>query len=283
MTFAQLFEGYTSHWQYVTDFVDVFLVYLLIYRLLIWTKNTHTFNLIRGLIALFVLFMISRWMGFSTLNWIVGNLTTVLVFILIIIFQPELRRFLESVGTMGNLFSPTLIQGKGQGATVIRQLLRAIEQLSKNKIGSLIVIELGTDLSEYLESGIKIDAHISADLLISLFWGGSPTHDGAVVLRQNRIDYAGCLLPLTATRLDDRRLGTRHRAGLGLSERSDALVIIISEETGVVSMAEKGVLNRYLTKEALETRLFNLYKEETIQIKEPINWVQKIQGLGVKK
>lgn len=261
MSLATIVGSYTSNWQYVTDLVDVFLVYALIYRLLIWTKNTHTFSLIRGLLALFVLFMLSRWIGFSTLNWIVGNLTTVLVFILIIIFQTELRRFLEKIGTLGSLFSPTLIQEDGQSSAIIRQLLRAIEKLSRAKTGTLIVIELGTDLSEYSESGIKIDAHISSELLITLFSVGSPTHDGAVILRKNRIGYAGCLLPLTATRLNGR-LGTRHRAGLGLSERTDAFVIIISEETGVISIAEKGVLDRYLTKEAVETRLFGLYKEE---------------------
>ena len=277
------FGEYLHYWQYVTNVVDLILVYLLIYRLLIWTKNTHTFTLIRGLFGLFVLFMGSQWLAFSTLNWILGSLTTVLVFILIIIFQPELRRFLENVGTMGNLFSPTLIQGDGQSTVVIRQLLKAIETLSKNKIGSLIVIEVGTDLSEFSESGVRIDAAISSDLLVSLFWAGTPTHDGAVIIRENRVESAGCLLPLTSTRLDDRRLGTRHRAGIGLSERADALIIIISEETGVVSIAEKGVLNRYLTKETIETRLFNLYKEESGTIKEPVNWVQKIQSLGLTK
>ncbi len=209
------------------------------------------------------IYFVSRLFGFLTLNWLLEKLATALILIAIIIFQPELRRFLEKIGS-GKLFSP-LVEGQreAKSTTVIKHLLKTVEMLSKEKIGALIVSEVGTNLSEYIESGIPIRSHISAELLCTLFWPKSPTHDGAVIIRENKIEAAGCLLPLTDTPLTDGRLGTRHRAAIGLSKLTDAVIIVVSEESGIVSIAENGNLNRFLNKEALETRLFNLYKEET--------------------
>lgn len=246
-----------SKWRTVLDFI---IVYFLIYRFLIWIKNTHAFNLIRGLIGICLVYFASHLMGLMTLNWILGKFATIVLLLLIIIFQPELRRFLENIGALSHLFSPLLEQKEAQGTTIIKQILKAVDHLSKEKIGALLVIEVATNLNDYIESGVKINGTVTSDLITSLFWPGSPTHDGAIIIRENRIEAAGCLLPLTDSKVSDRRLGTRHIAALGLSELSDAIIIVVSEETGIISMAEKGDLTRYLTKETLETRLFNLYK-----------------------
>jgi len=249
----------STHWIVAT--IDFLLVYFLVYRLLVWISESHAESLVRGLLVVFALYAVSFTLKLTTLNWLLGKFATVLMLLLLIVFQPELRRFLERVGS-GRLLTPLMIHDEDQNVSVIKQILRAVDILSKERVGGLIVIELGSNLNEYIQSGIRIQSHISGELLASLFWPKSPTHDGAVIIRESRVAAAGCLLPLTEATLQDRRLGTRHRAAMGLSEVSDALVIVISEETGVISLAERGNLTRYLNKQALETRLFSLYKEE---------------------
>ncbi len=249
----------TFHW--IAIAVDVLIVYGIIYRLLIWITDTHAESLVRGLLVILVVYVSSHLLELATLNWLLEKFATILVVLIIVIFQPELRRFLERIGS-GKLFSPFVLESGSQGISVIKQVLRAVEILAKERVGALIVIETGTNLNEYIRSGIDVSGSISAELLSSLFWSKSPTHDGAVIIREHQIAAAGCLLPLSDSTIQDRRLGTRHRAALGLSELSDALVIVVSEETGIISLAENGNLTRYLTKEALETRLFNLYKED---------------------
>ena len=141
---------------------------------------------------------------------------------------------------------------------LIKRILQSVEFLSKNSIGALIVLEQKSLLDEYTESGISIHANLTSELICSLFWPGSPTHDGAIIIRGNEILTAGCLLPLTNSKVSDKRLGTRHMSAIGISEVTDALVIVVSEETGTISVAEN--LTRFLNREALETRLFNLFK-----------------------
>jgi len=241
--------------------LDAVLVYLLIYQLLVWTKNSATFNLVKGLIIVAIITFFSSVLGLTTLGWLLGKFATVLTFFILIIFQPELRRILEKIGK-GELFGASRSSyGDHQSAVLIKQLLLAVDLMSKKKIGALIALEITSNLDEFIESGILIKARLSSDLLVSLFWPNTPTHDGAVVIRDDKIFAAGCLLPLTASKITDRRLGTRHRAALGLSEISDAVIIVVSEETGTISLTESGNITRFLTKESLETRLFNLYNE----------------------
>ncbi|MFA5880046.1 MAG: diadenylate cyclase CdaA [Candidatus Margulisiibacteriota bacterium] len=240
---------------------DIFLVYILVYYFLVFIKATKSFNLIRGMFLIFVLYILSYYLHFKTVNWLLGKFSTVAILLLLIIFQPELRRILERIGR-GRLFSP-LLTDEMQAAVIIKHILRAIDYFSKEKIGALIAIEISTNLSEYMESGVPLNGKITTELLINLFWPHTPTHDGAIIIREDKIIAARCLLPLTDAKIVDRRLGTRHRAAIGLSEETDALVIIVSEETGVISLAENGNLTRFLTKEALETRLFNIYNEST--------------------
>lgn len=245
--------------------LDFLVVYFFVYKLLAWLKKTQSFRVIKGFLFLLVFFLLSYALKLTTISWLLGKFATFFIIVVIIIFQPELRRFLERIGNLGLIFSPDLAYSEGQRVSIVKQILRAVENLSKEKIGALIVVEVGSNLDGYIESGIKIHGEITSDLLSSLFWAGSATHDGAVIIRGNKIAAAGCFLPLTEKTFTDRRLGTRHRAAMGLSEMTDAIVIVVSEETGIISLVEKEQMTRYLNKEALETRLFSLYKEKTTE------------------
>lgn len=243
------------------DLVDILVVAVFIYYILFWLQGTRAVPLIRGLILLLVVYVVGRFFGLTTLNWLFEKFAAVVAVMLVILFQPELRRTLERfgrgkiLGTLGLALTP-------HGSVFARHLIRAIEQLSEDKIGGLIVIERATGLTEYLESGVRLDAFLSSEILLATFNPKSPLHDGAVIIQGERVLAASCLLPISDSRLLDKRLGTRHRAAVGLSEISDALVIVISEKTGIISMAENGYLTRYLTKDVLEEKLLSLYKSD---------------------
>ena len=268
--------GSLLHWlaTYWASIIDIIIVYSLVYYTFRFLKKTQSFNVIRGVFFIGILFFISQTIEFKTLHWILDKFVSALLLVVIIIFQPELRRFLESLGRR-ELFSTISLESGAHGPVVIKQLLRAVEILSKNKLGALIVIEIGSNLEPIIQTGIRVNAMVSSDLITTLFWPNSPTHDGALILRQNKIEAVDCLLPLSESPIPDQRLGTRHKAAIGLSEQTDALVIVISEETGTISIAENGNLTRYLTKEALETRLFNLYTEPTPEKKHK-QWLSKL-------
>ncbi|RAP39130.1 TIGR00159 family protein [Candidatus Marinamargulisbacteria bacterium SCGC AAA071-K20] len=241
--------------------VDFVCVYFLVYRILSWLKQNQTYNVIKGFVLIFLFFLFSYLLKLTTISWVLDKFTTVFIILIIIVFQPELRRFLERLGSSGLFLSS--LQAETQNVAVVKHIVRAVENLSKEHIGAIIAIEQATNLDEYISTGILINGEMSSDLLSTLFWKGVPTHDGAVIIRKSRVEAAGCFLPLTKQTFSDRRLGTRHRACLGLSEVSDAIIIVISEENGVISLVERGSITRYLNREALETRLFNLYKEES--------------------
>lgn len=246
------------------DFVDISIVTVLFYYILLWLKGTRAIPLIRGLIVILLIYLAGRVMGLYTINWLFEKFVAVIAVMLVVLFQPELRRTLERfgrgrlLGTLG--FAPT-----PHGSFYVRNIVRAVEQLSESKVGALIVLERITGLTEYLESGVRLDAMLSAELLVSIFNPRSPLHDGAVVIQGDRVLAASCLLPLSESRLLDKRLGTRHRAAVGISELSDAFVIVVSEKSGIISLAENGYLTRYLTKDQLEERLFSLYKVEKVK------------------
>jgi diadenylate cyclase len=239
--------------------VDFVCVYFLVYRILSWLKQNQTYNVIKGFVLIFLFFLVSYLLRLTTISWVLNKFTTVFIILIIIVFQPELRRFLERLGSSGLFLSP--LKAESQNVAVVKHIVRAVEHLSKEHIGAIIVIEQATNLDEYLSTGILVSAELSSDLLSTLFWKGTPTHDGAVIIRKGRVEAAGCFLPLTKQPFSDRRLGTRHRASLGLSEVSDAIIIVVSEENGVISLVERSAITRYLNREALETRLFNLYNE----------------------
>jgi len=246
------------------DLADILIVAALFYYILLWLRGTRAIPLIRGLIVILLIYLAGRLLDLYTINWLFDKFVAVIAVMLVILFQPELRRTLERfgrgrlLGTLG--FAPT-----PHGSFYVRNIVRAVETLSEGKIGSLIVLEKVTGLTEYLESGVRLDAMLSAELLVSIFNPKSPLHDGAVIIQGDRINAASCLLPLSESRLLDKRLGTRHRAAVGISELSDALVIVVSEKSGVISLAENGFLTRFLTKDQLEEKLFSLYKVEKVR------------------
>ena len=224
-------------------------------------KRSQIQNISAIIVLLIGSYSVSKMIGFTMFAWFIERFFVVFIVFIMIIFQNEIRRASEKI-RRGKLFFSSQTTGAKQ-PLLIKRILQSVEFLSKNSIGALIVLEQNSPLDEYTESGISIHANLTSELICSLFWPGSPTHDGAIIVRGNEILTAGCLLPLTHSRVSDKRLGTRHMSAIGISEVTDALVIVVSEETGTISVAEEGNLTRFLNREALETRLFNLYKEST--------------------
>ncbi|MBU1026459.1 MAG: diadenylate cyclase CdaA [Candidatus Margulisbacteria bacterium] len=246
------------------DVVDIIIVSVLIYYVLLWLRGTRAVPLIRGVVLVLLIYLAGRALGLYTINWLFEKFVAVIAVMLVVLFQPELRRTLERFGR-GRLLGSLGFAPAPHGSFYVRHIVRAVEQLSESKIGGLIVLERMTGLTEYLESGVRLDAMVSAELLLSIFNPKSPLHDGAVIVQGDRILAASCLLPLSESRLLDKRLGTRHRAAVGISELTDALIIVVSDKTGIISMAENGFLSRYLTKDQLEEKLFSLYKVEKVK------------------
>lgn len=238
----------------VVDFFDILIVSIVVYYALIWFYNSRAFQLFKGFLVIVLLFIFSKILHLYTIEWLMQELATIIMILLIIVFQPELRRALERLGRQ-SFINNFLFGKKGQNIGYLNELIRSIESMSEKKTGALIVIEKATGLAEYLEGGLPLDAVVSEDLLIAIFQKNSPLHDGAVIIQGNRIAAVRCLLPLTENKLIDQRLGTRHRSAIGLTEVSDAIVLLVSEETGIISLAENGVLFRYLNKGDLEEKL----------------------------
>lgn len=250
-----------------STYLDIGIVAFIIYKLMMLIKETRAEQLIKGIIILIIITKLSDVMQLHTMYWLLKNAMTVGVIAILIIFQPELRRALEHIGR-GKFFAKNELQ-KQEIESMLNEITTAVNELSKNKIGAIIALEQDTGLNEFIETGIKVDSAISAGLLVNIFTPNTPLHDGAVIIRKNRIAAAGCFLPLTDNQNLSKQLGTRHRAALGLTEISDSLVIIVSEETGVISFARDGKLSRYLDPKSLKEILKNEYiiKEQPVLTK----------------
>lgn len=245
--------------RYLSDVVDILIVSYIIYRLLLLLRGTRAVQLLKGLTVVIAAWMFSSVFQLTTLQWLIENLFSVGVIVLFIIFQPELRRALEQLGRGG--FFGRSRQMEDQIVTrMVGELIKAIGHLSKRRIGALIIIERETGLSDYIESGIRLESALSVELLINIFLPNTPLHDGAVIVRKDRIMAAGCYLPLSENPFISKELGTRHRAGIGMSEVSDGIAVIVSEETGSISLAIQGQLERGLSEEELLTRLYQELK-----------------------
>jgi diadenylate cyclase len=242
----------------VWDAVDILIVAYVFYRLILIIRGTRAEQLVKGLIVLLLATIVSDQLGLNTLHWLLRQLMTVGLIAIPIVFQPELRRALEHLGR-GKFFQRTYWNWNPQEFDhLLDELAKAIPVLVKKRIGALIVIERETGLKEWVETGIAVDGVVSAELLINIFFPRSPLHDGAVVIRGSQIVAAGCYLPLTDDPSLNKELGTRHRAGIGITEHSDAVSIIVSEETGIVSVAHNGILTRYLDEKKLRAILTDL-------------------------
>lgn len=244
-------------WQ---DIVDIVLMSIILYRLLLMIKGTKAAQMLIGLGVLLLASIFSRHFEFYTLDWVIQSFWTHIVIALIVLFQPEIRRALAQMGET-TPFLPSLTTAEELKS--LEEIVRATIALSNRKIGALIAIERETSLKDFIEIGTPLDAKISKEILISIFHPTSPIHDGAVVIKGNRIIAAGCFLPITTTPEISKTLGTRHRAGIGLSEETDAVVIIVSEETGSISMAINGKLETHFDMGSLRDTLTELFATKT--------------------
>ncbi|MBI5408565.1 MAG: TIGR00159 family protein [Nitrospirae bacterium] len=235
-------------WQ---DVVDILLVTVIAYRVLLIIKGTRAAQMLIGVGVLFLAFVLSKYLGLYTIDWIVQSMWAQIVLALIILFQPEIRRTLAQMGEAR--FLPTFTSAEELRS--LEEIVKASVALANRKIGALIVIEKETNLKDFIEMGTQLDAKVSRELLLSIFHPSSPIHDGAVIIRGNRVVAAGCFLPLTLSADVSKSFGTRHRAGIGLTEETDAVVIIVSEETGSITATAGGALHKKLDITALRNFL----------------------------
>lgn len=257
----------------LTDFIDIFLVAFLIYKLIPLLRSSGSLRVMGAMVAVFVAGWLAELLDMYAISFLIQELTTVGLIAIVVIFQPELRRILEHLGNVriSNLLG--IEHAHQEMDTVISQTVMACEQMSKEKVGALIVFSRDNPLEEYCKKGTSLDAQVSEQLLRNVFFPKAALHDGAMIIREGRVAAAGCVLPLSDSKRLGADLGTRHRAGVGMSEVSDAVVVIVSEETGTISVAVGGMLKRHLAPQTLERLLRNELmpneeqKEENLAVK----------------
>ena len=253
----------------VTDILEIALISFFIYQFMVWIKFTRAYTLLKGILIVLLFILFAYVLKMNTILWIIKNLSTVLLTSVVVIFQPELRKMLEQLGQkkfMASIFpldAGKEVQERFTDKT-INELVKACFDMGEARTGALIVIEQNIRLSEYERTGINVDAVLTSQLLINIFEHNTPLHDGAVLVRGNRIVAATCYLPLSDNMELSKQLGTRHRAGVGISEVSDSLTIIVSEETGQVSMAQNGQLSRGLTSAELRSALIKAQNKKVV-------------------
>lgn len=260
-------------WLIVIHALDIGIVTYLIYRLIKALAGTKIMSLIQGVILFVLLRLVAEWIGLTTITYLMNQVITYGVIAAVVIFAPEIRTGLEKFGRTTQVFRQRPQQSKDE--KLVDALLKAVAYMSPRKIGALISIEQTQTLQEYIATGIPLDADISSELLINIFIPNTPLHDGAVIIRDDKIATACSYLPLTESMGISKEFGTRHRAAIGLSENSDALTVVVSEETGGISIAVRGEFMHDLTKENFESVL----RAELIQNdKTDMTWLQKIMG-----
>lgn len=241
----------------ISDIVEIIIISAIVYQMIKWLQLTRAWTLFKGIIVLLLFALVAVIFQFNTISWLLSNSLSVGIMAAVVIFQPELRRALEELGRKNLfrnfIFSSEEYEGKGASMTekTITEIVKASFEMGKVKTGALIVIEQKVALGEYERTGITVDGLLSSQLLINIFEHNTPLHDGAVIVRGNRIVSATCYLPLTDSMEIGKELGTRHRAAVGISEVSDSITVIVSEETGAVSVARDGKLYRDLDREGL--------------------------------
>ena len=261
------------------NIVDVLLVWFVIYQLFKIIKGTKAVQLLKGIFVLIIVRLLTGIFHFDTLTWLLDQVLPWGFLAIIIIFQPELRRALEQLGR-GRFFARTMMQEEEEHDRLMEALTKSVNYMAKRRIGALISIEQETGLSEYVETGTPLNSDITSELLINIFIPNAPLHDGAVIFQRNRIAAAGCYLPLSESPFISKELGTRHRAALGLSEVTDAITIIVSEETGAISIATDGDLHRDLSIEEFEVRLRRIWLGGTSEQETTSRWKWGVRRNG---
>ncbi len=251
-----------------SDVLEILILSILIYHILTWIKNTKAWNLLKGLVVILVFILVAAIMEMNTIIWIVQNVFSIAVIAIIIVLQPELRRALEELGKKNimNGLLPIDIKSAEGGLfsdKTIQEISKACIEMSRVRAGALIVVAQNDSLADYEATGIEVDGLVSSQLLINIFEKNTPLHDGAVIIRGDRVTSATCYLPLSENTGLSKALGTRHRAGIGISEATDSLTLIVSEENGMISAAYQGELRRGLNQEGLEEVLAKIQNKTT--------------------
>ena len=241
----------------LTDFIDIFLLAFLIYKALPLMRSSGAARIVKAVIFVVIVSWVTDWLDMYAINFVAEKVMTVGLIALVVLFQPELRRILDHIGNvkLSKLFAADHSDKEQEG--VITQTVMACEQMSKEKVGALIVFARDNPLDEYIKTGTQIDGRVTEQLLRNIFFPKAALHDGAMIVTGGRVTAAGCVLPLSQSKRLSPDLGTRHRAGVGISEASDAVVVIVSEETGTISVAVEGILKRHLAPQMLERLLRN--------------------------
>ena len=255
--FTNLFQHPDWH-----NVVDVLLLTVLIYQIIKLVMHTRSNSLFKGIAAILVMAWLSGVLHLSAINWLLTQIISMGILFIVILFQPEFRRGLEQIGRsklMRRMFGLPGKQSPERVEENVSEIVRAMSSMARKKIGALIVIERHTGLGDVIESGTRVDAEISAPLIENIFEPNTPLHDGAMVIRNRRIEAAACILPLSEDITISRDLGTRHRAAIGITETTDAVSLIVSEETGIISMAREGRLTRHLDGRSLTILLTELF------------------------
>ena len=261
-----------------TDIVEIIILSFLIYHILVWIKNTKAWSLLKGILVIAVFILFAAYFEMNTILWIVNNLFSVAVTAVVVILQPELRRAVEELGRkniISSIIPITVSRGPEGGRfsdKTINEIVKACGEMGRARRGALIVMEKDESLTDYERTGIEIDGVVTSQLLINIFEHNTPLHDGAVIVRGDRVTSATCYLPLSDNMRLSKELGTRHRAGVGISEVTDSLTVIVSEETGKISVAYGGDLERNVDAERLRERLRDLQNKSEEENRKRIMW-----------
>jgi len=255
----------------ISDIIDMAIITFAIYQVLKLFKGTKAMQLLKGIAILIIALALATWLGLSTTTWLLNSVFTSGIVVLVIIFQPELRRVFESIGR-GDVFTSSTVDTR-DAEKAVNEIVTAASHLSHRHVGALIVFKQHSSLDDIITTGVTINAEISNGLLENIFEPNTPLHDGATVITGTRITAAGCFLPLSENNDIEKTLGTRHRAALGISERTDAIVLVVSEETGTISCAHSGELERYLDLDALTALLARIFVTESAQ---PKTFIDKV-------
>lgn len=260
----------------INDILDILITTFILYKILEFIKDTRAQQLLKGLLFVIAAYFVADYMNLYVVHWILKAVFTVGLFALVVIFQPELRRGLEYMGRSKIGMSKFVKIDKDKAKYISNEIANITASFSDSRTGALIVFERDVTLEDVAETGTLINADISAELLGNLFYEGAPLHDGAVIIRQDKVYAAGCVLPLTDKISINKSLGTRHRAGIGITENSDAVTLIVSEETGIISVAKDGQIIRFLEKKNVEKILLDLFIDEDESSSKLVFWGKKL-------